>query len=77
MKCLKMLTFLSLDEIAEMEAWPDNRINEKKEILAYELTALVHGKEEAEKAKKVSHSLFGGRAAMTPICRQQRSLFPI
>lgn len=60
MKCLKMLTFLSLDEIAEMEAWPDNRINEKKEILAYELTSLVHGKEEAEKAKKVSHSLFGG-----------------
>jgi tyrosyl-tRNA synthetase len=59
-KCLKMLTFLSLDEIAEMEKWPDNRINEKKEILAYELTALVHGKEEAEKAKKVSHSLFGG-----------------
>jgi len=59
-KCLKMLTFLSLDEIAEMETWPDNRINEKKEILAYELTALVHGKEEAEKAKKVSHSLFGG-----------------
>lgn len=60
MKCLKMLTFLSLDEIAEMEAWPDNRINEKKEILAYELTALVHGKEEAEKVKKVSHSLFSG-----------------
>lgn len=59
-KCLKMLTFLSLEEIAEMEKWPDNRINEKKEILAYELTALVHGKEEAEKAKKVSHSLFGG-----------------
>lgn len=59
-KCLKMLTFLSLEEIAEMEKWPDNRINEKKEILAYELTELVHGKEEAEKAKKVSHSLFGG-----------------
>ena len=59
-KCLKMLTFLSLDEIKEMEQWPDNRINEKKEILAYELTALVHGKEEAEKAKKVSHSLFSG-----------------
>lgn len=59
-KCLKMLTFLSLEEITEMEKWPDNRINEKKEILAYELTALVHGKEEAEKAKKVSHSLFGG-----------------
>lgn len=59
-KCLKMLTFLSLDEIYEMEKWPDNRINEKKEILAYELTALVHGKEEAEKAQKVSHSLFAG-----------------
>lgn len=59
-KCLKMLTFLSLDEIKEMETWPDNRINEKKEILAYELTSLVHGKEEAEKALKVSHSLFAG-----------------
>lgn len=59
-KCLKMLTFLSLDEINEMEKWPDNRINEKKEILAYELTALVHGKEEAQKAQKVSHSLFAG-----------------
>ena len=59
-KCLKMLTFLSLEEIAEMETWPDNRINEKKEILAYQLTALVHGEEEAEKAKKVSHSLFAG-----------------
>lgn len=59
-KCLKMLTFLSLDEINEMEQWPDNRINEKKEILAYELTALVHGKDEAEKAMKVSHSLFSG-----------------
>ncbi|MDO4170274.1 MAG: tyrosine--tRNA ligase [Lachnospiraceae bacterium] len=59
-KCLKMLTFLSLEEIKEMEKWPDNRINEKKEILAYELTALVHGEEEAKKAQKVSHSLFAG-----------------
>lgn len=60
MKCMKMLTFLPLDEIEEMEHWDENTINEKKEILAYELTALVHGHEEAEKAKKVSHSLFVG-----------------
>ena len=50
-KCLKMLTFLPLDQIEEMEKWDDSRINEKKEILAYELTALVHGEEEANKAK--------------------------
>ena len=43
-----------------MENWEDNRINEKKEILAYELTSLVHGEEEAKKAKEVSHSLFAG-----------------
>ena len=60
MKCIRMLTFLSLEEIEEMEKWEDSRINEKKEVLAYELTALVHGKEEAEKAKQVSHSLFAG-----------------
>ncbi len=60
MKCIKMLTFLSLEEIREMEGWEDNRINEKKEILAYELTALVHGKEEAEKCKGVAKALFSG-----------------
>ncbi len=60
MKCIKMLTFLSLEQIRDMEAWDDSRINEKKEILAYELTALVHGKEEAEKAKQTSHNLFAG-----------------
>ena len=60
MKCLKMLTFLPLDEIEAMENWEDNRINEKKESLAYELTSLVHGEEEAKKAKEVSHSLFAG-----------------
>ncbi len=60
MKCIRMLTFRSLEEIEEMEHWDDSRINEKKEILAYDLTELVHGKEEAEKAKKVSHSLFMG-----------------
>ena len=60
MKCLKMLTFLSLDVIKEMEKWDDSRINEKKEILAYELTALVHGKEEAEKAQQAARALFSG-----------------
>ena len=61
MKCLKMLTFLSLDEINAMENWEDNRINEKKEILAYELTALVHGSEEADKAQATSRALFSGK----------------
>ena len=61
MKCLRMLTFLSLDEINAMESWEDSRINEKKEILAYELTALVHGKEEADKAQATSRALFSGK----------------
>lgn len=60
MKCIKMLTFIPIEEIFEMEKWPDNRINEKKEILAYELTALVHGNEEADKAKAAAHALFSG-----------------
>lgn len=60
MKCIRMLTFLPLEKIEEMDNWDANRINEKKEILAYELTALVHGEEEAEKAKQVSHALFAG-----------------
>lgn len=60
MKCIKMLTFLTLDEIKEMEGWEDSRINEKKEVLAYQLTALVHGKEEADKAKAAAKALFGG-----------------
>ncbi len=60
MKCIRMLTFIPIEEIEEMEKWEDSRINEKKEILAYELTALVHGNEEADKAKEVSHSLFSG-----------------
>lgn len=60
MKCLKMLTFIPLDEIEKMEQWEDSRINEKKEILAFELTALVHGEEEAIKAKESAKALFGG-----------------
>ncbi len=60
MKCIRMLTFIPLDEINAMENWDDSRINEKKEILAYELTRLVHGDEEAEKARTASHALFAG-----------------
>lgn len=59
-KCLKMLTFIPLIEINEMEKWPDNRINEKKEILAFELTKLIHGEEEALKAKQAARALFTG-----------------
>ena len=60
MKCIKMLTFLSLEQIADMEQWDDSRINEKKEILAMELTTLVHGAAEAEKARDAARALFGG-----------------
>ncbi len=60
MKCIRMLTFLPLEQIDEMEKWDDSRINEKKKILAYELTALVHGKEEAEKAAEAAAALFAG-----------------
>ena len=58
MKCLRMLTFVSLEDIAEMEKWDDSRINEKKEILAYELTALVHGQEEAKRAQDTARAIF-------------------
>ena len=60
MKCIRMLTFLPLEEIDAMDKWEDSRINEKKDILAYELTALVHGTEEADKAREASKSLFSG-----------------
>ena len=60
MKCIRMLTFLPLEQIDEMSTWKDQRLNEAKEILAYELTKLVHGQEEAEKAKAASKALFAG-----------------
>ncbi len=59
-KCLKMLTDVPLEEIAEMESWEGSQLNRAKEILAYELTNLVHGREEADKAQGTAHSLFGG-----------------
>ena len=60
MKCIRMLTFLPLEEIEAMEKWDDARINEKKEVLAMELTTLVHGAEEAEKARAAARELFSG-----------------
>ncbi len=60
MKCLKMLTFIPLDVLKDMERWDDNRINEKKMILAHELTEMVHGKEEADKAEAAAKALFSG-----------------
>jgi len=60
MKCFKLLTFVPLDKINEMEHWDGSRINEKKEILAYELTKLVHGEEEANKSLQAARNLFSG-----------------
>ena len=60
MKCLRMLTFIPLEQINEMDNWDGSRINEKKEILAYDLTQLVHGEEEAKKAQDAAHALFAG-----------------
>ncbi|MDY6067641.1 MAG: tyrosine--tRNA ligase [Candidatus Faecousia sp.] len=60
LKCIRMLTFLPLEEIDAMSDWKDAKLNEAKEILAYELTKLVHGEEEADKAKAASKALFVG-----------------
>ncbi len=67
MKCFRLLTFIPIEEIEEIEKWEDSRINEKKELLAYHLTELVHGKEEADKAQASAHALFsGGDSANMP-----------
>ena len=60
LKCLRMLTFLPLEKIDEMDKWEGSQLNQAKEILAYELTNLVHGKEEAEKAQEAAKALFAG-----------------
>lgn len=65
LKCIRMLTFLPLEEIDKMESWEGAQLNEAKEILAFELTKLVHGEEEAAKAKEASHALFAGGANNT------------
>ena len=63
MKCVRMLTFLPLEQIDEMSKWEGSELNRAKEILAYELTSMVHGTEEADKAQKAARSLFSGAAA--------------
>ena len=63
LKCLRMLTFLPLELIDEMDKWEGAQLNEAKEILAFELTKMVHGEEEAQKAKEASHALFSGAGA--------------
>ena len=60
LKCIRMLTFLPLEQIEEMDSWEGAQLNRAKEILAYELTELVHGKEEADKAQDAAHSIFVG-----------------
>lgn len=74
LKCIRMLTFLPLEQIDEMDNWKDAQLNEAKEILAYELTSLVHGEEEAKKAQAGAKALFGGAGdsehmPTTELCR--------
>ncbi|MBQ8583840.1 MAG: tyrosine--tRNA ligase [Clostridia bacterium] len=67
LKCIRMLTFLPLEEIDKMDTWEGAQLNEAKEILAYELTKLVHGDEEATKARNASKALYGaGDSSLTP-----------
>lgn len=63
LKCIRMLTFLPLEQIEEMDKWEGAQLNKAKEILAYELTSLVHGKEEADKAMEAAKSIFVGGGA--------------
>ena len=62
LKCIRMLTFLPLEQIDEMDKWEGSQLNRAKEILAYELTSLVHGEEEAKKAEASAKALFAGGA---------------
>jgi tyrosyl-tRNA synthetase len=67
LKCIRMLTFLPLEEIDKMDGWEGAQLNTAKEILAYELTKLVHGEEEAEKAQAAARALYGaGDSSLTP-----------
>ena len=75
LKCIRMLTFLPLEQIDEMDGWEGSQLNTAKEILAYELTKLVHGEEEAEKAQEAARALFGGSGdsehmPCTTLCRE-------
>ncbi|MBR7057249.1 MAG: tyrosine--tRNA ligase [Stomatobaculum sp.] len=67
LKCIRMLTFLPLEQIDEMDKWEGSELNRAKEILAYELTSLVHGEEEAKKAEAGAKALFGGAGDMANV----------
>lgn len=72
LKCLRMLTFLPLEQIDEMDRWEGSQLNQAKEILAFELTKMIHGEEEAAKAQDSARALFtGGNAAEMPTCELQ------
>ena len=74
LKCIRMLTFLPVEEIDKMDTWEGAQLNEAKDILAYELTKLVHGDEEADKARSASKALFGsGDSALTPSVEVEES----
>ncbi len=76
LKCLRMLTFLPIEQIEEMESWEGSELNRAKEILAYELTDLVHGEEEAKKAQESAKALFSsGNAADMPTSELQEEDF--
>ena len=60
MKCIRWLTFLPLEQVDEMDGWTGSQLNQAKEILAWELTSMVHGREEADKAQNAAKALFGG-----------------
>ncbi len=64
LKCIRMLTFLPIEEIQKMDAWEGAQLNEAKDILAYELTQMVHGTEEADKAREASKALFSGEGSL-------------
>ena len=75
LKCIRMLTFLPLEQIDEMDTWQGSQLNTAKEILAFELTKLVHGEEEAAKAQEAARALFGGggdsaNMPCTKLCRE-------
>ena len=77
LKCIRMLTFLPIEEIDKMDAWEGSQLNEAKEILAYELTKLVHGEEEAKKAQDGARALFStGNAADMPTAELTAADFP-
>lgn len=76
LKCLRMLTFLPLEQIDEMDKWEGSQLNQAKEILAFELTQMVHGTEEANKAQESARALFaGGAAAEMPTYELQEADF--